>query len=39
MIVETTIEIDNYYRIPISKKEWEVRKKTRKFNYRMRNVN
>jgi len=33
VLLDTTIEIDSYYKIPIKKLEWEVRKDVKRINY------
>jgi hypothetical protein len=38
VLLETLIEIDSYFQIPVSSKEWEVRKQTKKISYRIANV-
>lgn len=35
LIMETILEIDSYFRIPIDKKSWEIRKNTRKICYKL----
>lgn len=37
--METIIEINNYYRFPIDKTSWEVRKKTRRIQYKLQELN
>lgn len=37
-MLETFIEIDSYFKIPIKSDEWEVRKQTKQLRYRVANV-
>jgi len=38
LIMETVMEIDSYFRYPINKQTWEVRKRTRQIQYKMQNL-
>ena len=38
LCMETIIEIDNFFRFPVNKNEWEVRKRTRKIQYRLQEL-
>lgn len=38
LIMETVIEIDNYFRYPIDKKCWEIRKNTRQVLYKLQGL-
>ena len=38
LIMETVIEIDSYFRFPIDKQTWEVRKKTRQIRYKLQDA-
>jgi CRP-like cAMP-binding protein len=37
--METIIEVDNYYKFPVDKRKWEVRKKTRRIQYKIQELN
>ncbi len=36
--METCIEVDTYHKFPSGVKEWEVKKKTKKIVYKLRDV-
>jgi CRP-like cAMP-binding protein len=38
LTMETIIEIDNFFRFPVSKTEWEVRKRTRRIQYKLQEL-
>ncbi len=38
LIMETVIEIDSYFRYPVDKQTWEVRKQTRQILYKLQNL-
>ena len=35
LIMETIIEVDTYFRYPVNKQSWEVRKKTKQIRYKL----
>ena len=39
LCMETIIEINNYYRFPIDKTSWDLRKKTRRIQYKLQELN
>lgn len=38
LVMETVLEIDNYFRYPIDTKSWEVRKNTRQVCYKLQSL-
>jgi hypothetical protein len=36
--LETTIEIDSYFKIPVHAKKWEVRKEVRRITYKLATI-
>jgi CRP-like cAMP-binding protein len=38
LVMETCIEIDTYHKFPCGAKEWELKKKTRKIIYKLREI-
>jgi len=39
LCMETIVEIDNFFRFPVSKNEWEIRKRTRRIQYKLQELN
>ena len=38
LIMETVIEIDSFFRYPVDKQTWEVRKQTRQVKYKLQDL-
>ncbi len=38
LVMETVFEVDHYYQIPVDKKSWQVRRKTKRFVYKIREL-